>query len=286
MTNNFEVKIVADSQYGESRLTTFQLKYPRFIHAEFMTHRVFSRNASSSRAIPISKMIEQVRTNPARPVHWGINQAGMQADKEVTGDDIELAKELWIESANNAADMAEHMMSELNLHKQVVNRILEPFQHINVVVTATSYQNFFDLRSHEDAQPEIKVLSDMMLEQYTKYKAKRLGENDYHLPYIQPEEFSKYAVSDLIKFSAARCARVSYLTHDKKQPSPDKDLILYERLVGSYPIHASPTEHQARPASTHECYTSSRCGNFDQSWVQYRKFVETKDEHEFLRTKD
>ena len=86
-------KIIADSisETGE-RLTTVQVKFHRYILSEVNTHRVFSRNYSSSRAIPISKLIEQVRKDPAMPVYWGKNKAGMQAEQKLSGDDLELTK--------------------------------------------------------------------------------------------------------------------------------------------------------------------------------------------------
>ena len=157
-----EVKILADSISPQGkRITTFQLKYWRGIHAELLTHRVFSRNASSSRAIPVAKMIEQVRQDPAMPIHWGANQSGMQAHKELQGEDRRKAMEQWFTAAEMASDIAEEM-TKIGLHKQVANRILEPFQYISVVLTATDFDNWFELRDHEDAQPEIRELAREM----------------------------------------------------------------------------------------------------------------------------
>ena len=75
------VKVIADSisAHTKQRITTLELEYPRFIHAELMTHRVFSRNSSSSRAIPIQTMINHIKATTAIPIHWGKNQSGMQA---------------------------------------------------------------------------------------------------------------------------------------------------------------------------------------------------------------
>lgn len=152
-------KIVADSiSPAGGRLVTMELCYPRFIHSEFLTHRMFSRNASSSRAIPVEKMLQQVQENPAMPVHWGKNQPGMQAREEIFPN---TGKDLWKIYAKQTAKNAE----ELNLigyHKQVVNRLLEPFQYIKVIVTATEWDNFFKLRLHEDAQPEMYELARCM----------------------------------------------------------------------------------------------------------------------------
>jgi Thymidylate synthase complementing protein len=270
-------KIIEDSiSQAGVRLVTMQLVYPRFVHSELMTHRVFSRNASSSRAIPVAKMIEQVRTNPAMPIHWGANRPGMQAHEELIGGAREHALALWHSAAKDAADTAE-LMNELGLHKQVANRILEPFQHIHVVVTATEWTNFFELRNHVDAQPEIHELARLMLEEQESSEPALLQHGEWHLPYITYSElrdsFWTGHKADLCKISAARCARVSYLTHDGESPDVVKDLALYERLVGMVPLHASPVEHQATPHEDPDAWS----GNF-KGWSQHRKFLEQKRE--------
>lgn len=272
-------KVIADS-IGEDapRLTTMQLCYPRFIHAEFMTHRVFSRNASSSRAIPVAKMLKQVRENPAMPIHWGANQPGMQAKVELIDDDLNEAKAQWMLAAEAAADIAEDM--ELaGLHKQVANRILEPFQYISVIVTATEWHNFFELRDHVDAQPEIRELAIQMKKAMDESTPELLTIG-WHLPYVTKAEKVTYGITVLCKLSAARCARVSYLTHDGENPDLEKDLALYERLVGGKPLHASPIEHQAVPDSlrqkglhSKDWYVPWFHGNL-VGWKQFRKLVE------------
>lgn len=293
-----EAKVIEDSmsEYGAS-LVTLELCYPRFIHSELMTHRVFSRNAASSRAIPVAKMIEQVRTNPAMPIHWGKNQPGMQAHEEhsqpvVMGvlesfdnpsdqplflmvDEAITIQEAWRRAANGAADMAE-CMSKAGYHKQVVNRILEPFQWMHTIVTATEWDNFFELRDHDDAEPNIRALAVQMKSAMGK-SAPIVRDRDaslsanWHLPYVSQEERDAHpsAGSHLAALSAARCARVSYLTHLKKEPTEADDLALYERLVGSKPLHASPVEHQAYPAQLPHQWDK----NF-RGWVQHRSAVE------------
>jgi thymidylate synthase ThyX len=281
-------------------LITLQLRYQRFIHAEFMTHRVFSRNASSSRAIPVAKMLDQVRNDPAMPVHWGLNQPGMQAAEEGTApvlleeaiehdnpSDCPLftfertsmsVQDAWREAARRAAEVAE-AMSAAGYHKQVVNRILEPFQYISVIVTATDWDNFFALRDHADAQPEIRALAQAMnkamagSEPVQRRHADWETEKGWHLPYVLPEERELYPSNPrlLAKISAARCARVSYLTHDGERPSIEKDLALYERLVGSTPLHASPVEHQAFAAA----FKQFQSRNF-RGWLQFRHQVEAE----------
>lgn len=261
-------KVVADSVNGfGQRITTLELQYPRFIHAEFMTHRVFSRNAASSRAIPVAKMIEQVRSDPAIPIHWGKNQPGMQA-KVGLADTMEVRQQ-WQMAARQAADRAE-AMAAVGLHKQVVNRVLEPFQLMRTIVTSTTWDNFFALRAHEDAQPEIHALALAMRDAIdSSTPVKRTLDDDWHLPYVTERERDMLKVYLLPRLSTARCARVSYLTHDGQVPDIDKDLDLYKRLVGAAPLHASPAEHQAYPAR----YANVTSGNF-VGWFQHRKQIE------------
>jgi thymidylate synthase ThyX len=271
-------QVIADSiSPAGIRLTTFQLRYPRFIHSELMTHRVFSRNASSSRAIPVERMIADLRRELAQPVFWGSNKPGMQAGAELTGEVLDQVKAWWREGAEAVIPIVEKMVAA-GLHKQVANRMLEPWAHINVVVTATDYQNWWALRRHEDAQPEIKVLADAMFEERIN-STPRLREPGYwHLPYVRADE----CLLDLElqkKISVARCARVSYLTHDGRQTTTEEDIQLYDRLVGSHPLHASPAEHQATPdlelggaPQNHSDNWSEPelHGNF-RGWIQLRK---------------
>ena len=263
-------EIVADSinQYG-NRLTTFCLRYPRAIHGELMTHRVFSRNAASSRAIPIQKMLDQVRNSPFEPIYWGKNQPGMQAKEELQGDERQAAIDAWVEAAKSAADFAEKLMNA-GAHKQIGNRILEPWQIMQTIVSATDFDNFFELRDHEDAEPHFQALAKCMRAALSKSTpVKRTGVNDWHLPYISPEERSTLPIETLLACSTARCARVSYLTHEGKIPNVDDDIKLHERLVGSAPIHASPTEHQAMPS-----LITGYVKNFN-GWIQYRAVIES-----------
>lgn len=271
-----EAKIIEDSiSPTRARLTTFQLRYPRFIHAELMTHRLFSRNASSSRAIPAKRLFEDIENDPAMPIHWGLNQKGMQAQKEMDAFQAKACKELWLEARDGVLAIARGLES-MGLHKQVVNRMTEPWAHISVVLTATEFDNFFSLRCHPDAQPEIKVLSEKMRDLYFANTPRRLNPGQWHLPYIQDEE--RFAPGNLrkhgdlknegslIRASIARCARVSYLTHDNQTPTVDLDVALYQRLFDSK--HMSPFEHVATPDANPNTWS----GNF-KGWVQYRKML-------------
>lgn len=264
-----EVKMVKDSIYKKQRICTLQLKYHRYIHGEFMTHRVFSRSASSSRAIPILKIISQVWNNPAIPVHWGKNISGMQAKSELSGIKLHLAKFLW-KSASKFACIFAYLLYKVGLHKQIGNRILEPWQFINVIVTSTEWDNFFELRCHEDAQPEIQDLANKIKECITNSVPEKLQLDQWHLPYISEEEHNSYNVKDLLKMSTARCARVSYMNHDGSKPNIDNDIKLHDRLVGSEPRHSSPAEHQATPSRDSKFHKNFR------GWIQYRNSFEQK----------
>ena len=269
-----EAKVIEDSinEYG-NRLTTFQLKYQRFIHSEFMTHRLFSRNASSSRAIPVAKMLQQVYEDPAMPVEWGKNQAGMQAKELLSAEDTESAKSSWLLAAKLAAGAAEAMM-ETGVHKQIANRLLEPFQWIHVVVTATEWDNFFALRDHPDAQPEIRELARAMRAALDDSVPTPVSFGYWHLPYVSQAERANLRLPEQIACSVARCARVSHLRHDQTAPSLEDDKQLHDRLVLANPPHMSPTEHQATPT-----VSKSDCANF-RGWKQYRRNLEMKGEQE------
>lgn len=266
-------KIIADSVSREGiRLTTMQLRYPRWIHAEFMTHRVFSRNASSSRAIPVGKLIEDVERNPAVPMHWGRNEPGMQARAVLDPAEAEVAREEWMIALRHALTQARRF-AEIGAHKQLVNRLLEPFSHINVVVTATDWQNFFALRRHDDAEPHIHMLADRMFEAMSASEPKLLLPGNWHLPYA--DDLLGRTTLDRTRASVARCGRVSYLTHDGRTPTLAEDLDLYGRLAGSDPLHASPAEHQASPdwiTISGEWRHPDLHGNLT-GWMQFRKML-------------
>lgn len=286
------VKIIADSISDENiRITTMQLRYWRPIHPEFMTHRVFSRNAGSSRARPSAAIIEQVRNDPWGPLFWGANQPGMQAETELSETLINNAKRIWHEAANQAADNAEALMN-IGAHKQIVNRILEPYSYIDVVVTATEWDNFFQLRDHPAAQPEIQALAREMRKALENSTPTKLEYGEWHLPYITEadkdnvysylkrgrvtkDEPTNGEILELLRYiSAARCARVSYKAFDGTNTTIEADLDLCGKLLSTNPAHASPFEHQATPDSL-EC---DEWDSFDlhgnlYGWKQYRKMI-------------
>jgi thymidylate synthase ThyX len=255
-------KILADSinPHNSIRLTTFELKYPRFIHAEFMTHRMFSRNASSSRAIPTRVLLEQVESDPAMPVFWGKNEAGMQANESLEPECAKLAELLWRNTRHSVIAAVKELYS-IGLHKQTANRLLEPWQYITVICTATEWANFFALRDNKAAQPEMRILASKMKFAMVQSSPKIHHRHTPLTPDLE-ELLSKYDIMNIEKISAGRCARVSYLTHDGVK-NPDADIELANRLIKSG--HMSPFEHVA--TSVEE---SGFIGNF-RGWKQLRK---------------
>lgn len=260
------------SRNGEHVLSTLLLRYPRFIHAELMTHRAFSRNAASSRAIPVAKLIEDVRTNPAIPLFWGKNRPGMQA-KEECAERLFLPsyppsvsrKDAWLAARDQAIAIAQ-AFADAGYHKQIVNRLLEPFAHITVLVSATEWDNFLELRDHPDAEPHIQMLAKKIRKRLDRTdEIQTLQPGEWHLPFAS-DKASKLAVTaalreghhpdfvphksqqieSLKKLSTARCASVSYKTVDGFDMTLERAIALHDKLVSSKPIHASPAEHVAQ----------------------------------------
>jgi hypothetical protein len=268
-------------------IRTMALRYPKFIHAELMTHRVFSRNASSSRAIPVERLIQDVIDDTAMPLKWFSNKPGMQGGDEIVGAERDALIEEWIRARDEAVSRA-RKMSALGAHKQHVNRVIEPFCHINVLVSSTSWANWNALRDHPDAQPEIRELARQINIAAKASVPTLLQPGQWHLPYVREEDWllvggekgimDREALKVLIKLSVARCARVSYLTQAGEPPKMEDDLKLYERLVGAQPLHASPAEHQATPDTFNGTDRGGIWaqpefhGNFG-GWIQYRKLL-------------
>lgn len=323
-----EAKVICDSIGEHSpRLTTFLTRYPKFIHAEHMRHRTGSYCVSSSRAIPVAKNLEEVRSDELRasPVWWGKEQKGMQSGEEL--DDTQetcpwssypdifktpydAAQQIWKKAATDAAIWAENL-NKIGAHKSIVNRLLEPFLHVNCLMTICEpgLMNFFGLRLDKAAQPEMRVLAEQMWKAWNESTPRKLEPEQWHLPFIDDDDqgliyernrFVDYGNSeglddkgileDYIHVSVARCARLSYLSFETgKRSTIKEDLALYQRLVGAHPIHASPAEHQATPDTKIVWYINEESnlkkkpdlkrwnkphlhGNF-LGWVQYRKML-------------
>lgn len=273
-------------------LTTLLLRYPRWIHAEFMTHRAFSRNAASSRAIPVEKMIRDVIENPAVPIHFGKNQKGMQAHEEchngVPLPDFAPSvgrigrEDAWLYARDLAVGMAK-AFAEAGYHKQVINRLLEPFAHITVLVSSTEWDSFLELRDHPDAEPHMQMLAreirKCLEDESTIQDLRPYG---WHLPFITEEERQQYPLQKLIVLSVARCASTSYKTVDGFDMTLERAEAIFDKLVTSQPIHASPTEHVAQrdgwvkgDHGEHWQHPELH-GNFE-GFIQYRKLLEAQN---------
>lgn len=278
-------KVVADTWYAGSRLTTFELVYPRFIHSEVMTHRQFSRNAASSRAIPVETMLRAVQDNPAMPVFWGKNQRGMQAAEELDAETIVNARVEWCMAMRSALGHAK-ALADMGVHKQIANRVLEPWMHMTTLVSATEWANFYALRTDAQAQPEFRALAEAMLAAHNaSVPVKSPDWNPvvnnslwtyWHLPYVTAEEQQTLGLEDAKKVSVARCARTSYARHGQVKDLED-DLQLHDRLAAAG--HWSPFEHQAVASFEHQD------GNF-WNFKQYRKFFPTEVFRAFPRLLD
>jgi hypothetical protein len=296
----FDAKILADSMSpAEHRLVTMEVTFPRFVLAEFNTHRAFSRNSASSRAIPVVKQLRRVLEEPFIPIEFGANQPGMQAGAPLVGEAHSLAVREWLLARDDAARRVLALVSNpaqvaacndlaacldeveveiksgdhddwLNVHKQVANRLLEPFMWHTVIVSATDWDNFWNLRRHPDAQPEIRRVADLMHGAMDASVPMSLGDGDWHLPLVNDADRAEVAsIESLIRISAGRCARVSYLTHAGLRDH-SADIGLYERLATSG--HMSPLEHPARPLTSAELRGNEWSGNF-RGWKQFRKVI-------------
>lgn len=311
----YSAAILADSISPQGhRLTTMLTRYPRFVHAEHLRHRGFSFSVASSRALPTKTLLAQVMEDPVLPVYWGKYDRGMGAKEELTGRQRDKAERLWLQARDKAVEHAQFMLDfgtvpyadaedmEVGLSKELVNRILETWMWVTVVSTGTdsAWKNFFWLRCHPAAQPEIRVAAEMMELEYNSSSPKLLHSGTYHMPFVTDDDWNDaYALANgevwdpegwrgsvseyvdrlngtqelLCKVSAARCARTSYLTHEGKR-SLIEDVGLYDRLLEGAqhepedPMHLSPLEHVATPIPDRE-YAKELQGAFKgREWLR------------------
>lgn len=283
-------KVLVDStSYTGKRLTTFVLEYPRYIHSELMTHRVFSKNSASSRAIPFEKFVKMIQDRPVRPL-WTQNQAGMQGPIIKDQGTIQGLDRIWLDARFDIIKHAEQLNRD-GVHKQNVNRLLEPWMHIKIILTGTDFDNWFALRDHHKAHPEIAELARMMRFAYDASAPLLLQPGEWHIPFGDKME-EGISVEDKLRVSAARCARVSYNNFDGTSEK-DKDIELFNKLFTEVPQHCSPAEHVCRVPYPNELkdmgvnwsygntgeqegWTEKR-GKYHSNlsgWVQLRKLIE------------
>ena len=313
---SISAKVITDSVHDRSRITTFEGTFPRFVLAEFNTHRLISRNSASSRAIPVWKRMTDIVESPFVPLQFGKNRAGMQSSEEVSEEDTEASRNNWLvgrdvaliqayylvggvdqvmkDSKENPAayKVCQRMMElgreypdvtrkmkdlSVGVHKQHANRVLEPYAWHTVVMTGTHWRNFYGLRASIMAQPEIQDLAIQMASVHMESSPQELDHMEWHLPFISEED--RHEVKEkhqLARISSGRCARVSYLTHDGKR-SLEADLAMADGLQRNG--HVSPFEHQATTHDHTGAYLGNYHGNFSRAWMQYRKML--KNEHDF-----
>jgi hypothetical protein len=279
-----EAQIIADSVSASTgrRLTTFLLTYNRYVHSELLTHRVFARNSASSRAIPVKTMLWNVWKNPAIPVRWGRTKKGMQDGGELPRSVAAMCRAIWL-LARYPALLAAWLLVKLRLHKQVANRLLEPWCHMTVVLTGTEWKNFYKLRFHKDAQPEFKVLAEAMLRAHAASEPKVLQPGEWHLPFWRWEDEQRLKaridypsmpdedeLQARLSVCTARCARTSYVNFYGKDSFYD-DTRLHDNLNKSG--HMSPFEHCCRAE------VEDRFFGHVRAFVPYRKLI-AKETHD------
>lgn len=272
----YDAQVVCDSAANGVRLTTMVVTFPRIVLAEWNTHRMFSRNSASSRAIPVERRIAQIEAEPFVPSAFALNKAGMQAGDALDAEQAALARACWI-SARNQAVMHARDMVKLGVHKQWANRLIETFAWHTVVVSFTEIQNYWNLRDNPKAQPEIMTVTGLMREAYAKSTPRELKPGEWHLPFVTQPEIVSLPIEVCVQLSVARAAAVSYERHMLQDF--DKDIARYASLLASG--HMSPFEHPAKVATVADLLSpeisrfvpSGFLGNFALPWIQHRKTI-------------
>lgn len=271
---NITAKVVADSISEQGiRITTLEVEAPRIVLAEINTHNAISKNCSSTRAITLKKAIQQIRDNGFEPLYLGKKQSGMSAQTEVSVENKLHSLYLWGEAKDEMIHIVERLDDECQLHKQISGRLLEPFQMVKQVLTATDWDNFFNLRIHPDAQPEILMLAYKIYKAIEGSKPQLLKSGEWHLPYLQVntdnvlgsetpyscfyKEEDGFTVEhcltleQALKYSASRCASVSYRTEEMTFEKAEE---IFSRLLEADVLHSSPAEHQATPVQAEKWF--------------------------------
>lgn len=264
---SYSAEVLRDSVSPDgSRITTLVIEFPRFILAEMNTHRVFSRNSASSRAIPIKKMLAKAANDPVEPLEWGKNQPGMSARMELAGWRKIFARTIW-HAARFAMIASAWALEKVGLHKQIANRLIEVFCFHRIVLTSTEWENFFAQRRAGDAQPEMRRIANLMYDAIAASTPALVSAGEWHLPFISVVESQMFDIEELKRISMARCARVSFDTFDGRR-DPEADIGLFDRLMGAW--HPSPAEHVATPAEDGKWPQRNFVG-----WLQMRGELET-----------
>jgi hypothetical protein len=309
----YKIRVECDSVSPRGhRLTSLVWTYPREVLAEARTHRTISAtsealfsdktltahlsmNSASSRAIPVQKMLAAVETDPWVPFFWGKAQKGMQADECLAGAGRAEADAIWLDAMRYCASAARRLL-ELGVHKQHANRLVEPWAWVTQVVTGTddAWANFFSLRTHHAAAPPIRHLARLAYLAYARSRPTLLQPGEWHLPFVRKADIEALCreVRDpgaysalLVRLSVARCGWVSTLKHEKEASLKEAEEF-HDRMVGAFPLHASPGEHQATPVTEREEHENPEWRSNLHGWLQYRKTMPQEFIREFHPDRD
>lgn len=259
-------KIIKDTlnAYSDDRIVTFELVLPKYLVAEVNKHTVLHNSCQSSRAVPVAKMIQSVEENPFIPYYWQKPHKGMQGYEYYTNENkISQLREEWLNARDNAVITAKKLQNEVS--KQTINRLLEPFMYVKMVLTGTEFGNFFNQRcpiflnnkgnkvksrtglgfgvdftsTKGQADIHLQILAEMMHNEM--YYNSNPVESFEHIPYDIGKE---YPLEARLHYSASQCARISFTTiTDDKQFSLERNLQLAQGLIVEG--HAEPFSHQA-----------------------------------------
>ncbi len=300
--NNIKAKVIAHSVTEDGiEMISIECEYPRFILAEVNTHKMLSKNSASSRAIPEAAMHSTLLNNPAMPVYWGANQSGMKAKEELAEEVITKLKRAWLVGRDQSMLLAEYLFGK-GLHKQISNRVTEPWMMMKSIISGTEWRNLFWLRDHPDAQPEFAALARAIKAAIDNSIPELLLPGEWHVPYVEtyrsPIDKIRYyydekgkgiSMHEAIKVSASSCAQVSYRKNDATIDKAEKvyDMLNLDR--DDVPKHASPVEHQATPINqattvafepetwepgvTHVTANGELWSGNLRGWIQYRKLI-------------
>lgn len=298
--SNYAATILADSEASGSRITSMELTFPRFLLPEANTHKGLMKNSASSRAIPVATRIKQVTESPFMPEEFGRNQKGMSSSESLSEEEQKAAEDAWLWLSRCAIEAATKL-DALKVHKQHANRVLELWSWHTVVLTGTErrWQNFFALRAHKDAQPEMQIIAWMAKKAYEFSRPVPLSVGEWHLPYIKPEDHTEliktYPGHDkptlwemAAQISVVRCASTSY---SRQYATRTFDEVFARHTDLRKHAHYSPFEHQAKVASAEEtlkygwfkwnpqtlAFVADYIGPFAVPWLQYRKTLPNED---------
>lgn len=260
-------KVITDSvSEAGVRISSVELQFPRFVLPQILMHRLWSRSCESLRARPTKSKVAEVEATPYCPV-FRKNQKGMVAGEPLDYYSSVTAEQIWNRAAAEAAKTAAELAA-IGVAKETANRLLEPFAYQKMLVTATDFSNFLRLRLADDAQPEIQQLAICLKNALDSSIPEYVTINEWHLPYVPPELTYEYSPEQLRDICAARCARVSYCTHDGTVDVA-KDFALARKLAEDF--HTNAFEHAATPSIDE----SKRYANY-KGWVSSRYDMERK----------